>query len=261
MPGTDPAAGTEADGAAGEAAWRPVTRAATYELVVERIEERILAGELRVGDRLPPERELAGMLGVSRAAVREASRALQAQGVLRMAVGTGPDSGTTVAALPRHALQRFLRLHVALANFPPADVVEARVMLERHSARLAAEHATAPHADALERIAGAMDDPAVGRDRFNELDTEFHVALAEAGGNRLVAEMTSAVRESLRQPLRAAFHRLGDDWDRVRVQLCADHHGLVDAVRADDGELAQQRVESHIRWFYRQLPTSTDLVR
>lgn len=258
MTGTDAGA---RDRATGETGWRPVARAPTYELVVERIEERILAGDLRVGDRLPPERDLAGMLGVSRAAVREAYRALQAQGVLRMSVGTGPDSGTSVAALPGHALQRFLRLHVALANFPPADVVEARVMLERHSVRLAAEHTTACEVDALDRIAGAMDDPAVDRDRFNELDTEFHVALAEAGGNRLVAEMTSAIRESLRQPLRAAFHRLGDDWGRVRTRLCADHRGLLDAVRSGDGAAAEQSVEAHIRWFYRQLPTDVDLTR
>lgn len=238
--------------------WRPVARAPTYELVIEQVEERVLAGTLRVGDRLPPERELANMLGVSRAAVREAFRALQAQGVLRMSVGTGPDSGTTVAALPARALHRFLRLHVALANFPPADVVEARVMLERHSARLAASRASEAELVALDRLLDEMDDPETERDRFNELDTEFHLGLAEAAGNRLVADMTGAIRESLRKPLREAFHRLGGEWNDIVEQLRRDHHEIMRSVRSGNADEAERAVERHIRNIYRQLPT--DLV-
>ncbi|MER7084163.1 FadR/GntR family transcriptional regulator, partial [Saccharopolyspora kobensis] len=68
-------ADSETDDRAG---WRPVARSRTYELVIDRIEEQIVSGQLGVGDRLPPERDLAQMLGVSRAAVREAFRALEA---------------------------------------------------------------------------------------------------------------------------------------------------------------------------------------
>ena len=72
-----------------DAAWRPVTRSLTYQLVVEAVEEQILTGALKVGDHLPPERELASLLGASRPAVREGLRMLEAQGVLRT-VGAGP---------------------------------------------------------------------------------------------------------------------------------------------------------------------------
>lgn len=126
----------------GDPQWRPLAQARAYELVVARIEEQILSGTLGVGDRLPAERDLASMLGVSRAAVREAIRSLEAQGVLASAVGAGRDAGTTVSALPSEALTRFLRLHVALANFPMNDVVDARVMLERGSVRLASATST-----------------------------------------------------------------------------------------------------------------------
>lgn len=74
--------------------WRPVSRSRAYELVVERVEEQILTGALRVGDRLPAERDLAARLGVSRAAVREAIRTLEAQGVVdggRRKLGVSSD--------------------------------------------------------------------------------------------------------------------------------------------------------------------------
>ena len=110
--------------------WTPVARPRAHELVIESIEDQILAGALRVGDPLPPERELAARLQVSRAGVREAVRVLEGQGVLRSRVGSGVEAGTFVAALPDQALTRFLRLHVALANYPVADVTAARITLD-----------------------------------------------------------------------------------------------------------------------------------
>lgn len=252
-----PGAEGRSDGPVG---WRPVARSRTYELVIERVEEQILAGQLRVGDRLPAERDLANMLSVSRAAVREAFRALEAQGVLRMSVGTGPDSGTTVAAMPSEALTRLLKLHVALANLPVGHVVEARIMLERESAWNAATHAEPDELDELKRLLDEMDDPQLSRERFNELDTEFHVGIAEAGGNRLVADMTTAIRDSMKRPLLAAFQELGSGWHDIARGLRSDHHAIHEALLARDTALAAERVETHIRGFYAKMPRATDVI-
>lgn len=251
-----PRAQEDPDGGTG---WRPVARARTYELVIDRVEEQILSGQLRVGDRLPAERDLAGMLGVSRAAVREAFRALEAQGVLRMSVGTGPDSGTTVAAMPTEALNRLLRLHVALTNFPVGHVVEARIMLERESAWNAAARANTAELDEMKQLLEAMDDPALERERFNQLDIDFHVAIAEAGGNRLIADMTTAIRDSMRRPLLVAFRELGADWTDIVDGLRNDHHAIHEALLARDSELAAERVETHIRGFYARMPQATGI--
>ena len=126
---------------AAPAGWEPVERVPTYELVLRRIEEQLLNRSLRPGDRLPPERELASILGASRPAVREALRVLQAQGIVRSGVGTGVDSGTIVTSAPSGALTRLLRVHLAVASFPLSDVVESRVMFERFSALGAARAA------------------------------------------------------------------------------------------------------------------------
>ena len=86
-------------------------------MVLHHIEEELLAGRYRVGSTLPAERDFATQLAVSRAAVREAIRALEAQGVLDPSVGAGPRSGTRVTS--RHtALSRLVKLHVALGKYP-----------------------------------------------------------------------------------------------------------------------------------------------
>lgn len=238
--------------------WQPIARSRSYELVVDQIEEQILAGRLRVGDRLPGERDLASHLQVSRAAVREAIRSLEAQGVVRSAVGSGKDAGTVVSALPSEALTRLLRLHVALANFPIPDVVAARVMLERSSAALAADNAGEGDLAAMRVALDGMDSPDVDRDRFNELDTAFHVAIAEAGRNRLVADMTIAIRDSMRRPILRALEELGEDWKRVADQLRADHHAIFAAIESGDGALAAERVDQHIRSAHIALPFAGD---
>lgn len=238
------------DGGHGTATWRPVAAKPTYRLVVDRIEEQIVAGALQVGDRLPPERELATLLQVSRPAVREGLRMLEAQGVLRMGVGTRPDSGTIVTAVPDEALTRLLRLHVALSSFPHPHVVEARVMLERWSARLAALHAGEEDRRRMRELVERMADETLAPAEFSELDTAFHVALAEAGGNRLVADMTKAIRGAVRHSILDALERRLDRWPATAAQLRAEHATILDAVLTGDPETAETAVEAHVRGFF-----------
>jgi GntR family transcriptional repressor for pyruvate dehydrogenase complex len=240
---------------AASAGWEPVERIPTYELVLRRIEEQLISRMLRPGDRLPPERELATILGASRPAVREALRVLQAQGVVRSAVGTGADSGTIVTAAPSGALTRLLRVHLAVASFPLSDVVEARVMFERTSALGAAKAITPALLEAIAAPLAAMDDPDIDRARFNELDTEFHVAIAEAGGNRFVADLTVAVRESIRTDILGALEEVAD-WSDIRDGLRADHHAIYQALAAADGPRAADLLEAHINGFYSRVTSA-----
>jgi len=230
------------------AGWRPVTRSLTYQLVVEAVEQQILSGALKVGDHLPPERELASLLGASRPAVREGMRMLEAQGVLRT-VGAGPGSATVVTALPSEALTRLLRLHLALSSFRTADVVEARVMLERRSAELAAQNASPAEHDRMRAVLDRMDDPALPMEEFNELDTDFHVSIADASDNQLVADMTRAIRGAVRDTLLKAF-RARDDWPGTATRLRGEHRAIYDAVVAGDPTEAADAVERHIRGFW-----------
>lgn len=232
----------------------PGSRPATFELVLRHIEGRLTSGDLRPGDRLPPERELAAQLGAGRQSVREALRVLQAQGVIRSQVGTGTDSGTVVVPAPARALTRLLRVHLAVDSFPMRDVTEARVMVERFSAGLAAGRRAAPD---LQRMAEALTamDADLDREAFSDLDTAFHVAIAESGGNRLVGELTVAIRESVRATLLGAM-RGDEDWARLRDRLRAEHRGILAAIEGGDGVLAADLVEAHIRAFHGRVSPS-----
>ena len=238
---------TRSDDATTGAAGMPRGRA--WEQVLDRVETDLAAGRLRVGDRLPPERELATDLGISRPAVREALRVLEAWGTVVQGTGSGPESGTVLIAAPAVALTRFLRLHVLLASIGSADVVRARVALERESTRLAARHATDEDHATIATHLQAMDDPFLDAAGFNEHDTAFHVAIAHATGNPLVAELTTALREAMRPRLLSALQS-SSDLAATTAQLRVDHHGIYDAIRRGRPEVAADLVEAHITQFY-----------
>ncbi|MFC5040767.1 FadR/GntR family transcriptional regulator [Ornithinimicrobium kibberense] len=221
--------------------------------MVAWVEERILDGRLQVGDQLPAERDLAARLEVSRAVVREAVRSLQAQGVLAPSVGAGRAGGTRVSALPSGAMTRLLRLHVALAHFPLDEVVEVRTALERLSARLAATRAT--DADlALMRSHLEQMRTATDRKGFNDGDTAFHVALAQAAGNGLAADTTEAIREALRRPLMERFTALDEETYADLVQdLDREHETILEAVATHDPAAAEVLAEAHVRTAWRRL--------
>lgn len=228
-----------------------------WEQVVHWVEQRILAGDLAVGDVLPAERDLASQLGVGRSAVREAVRTLQASGVVRSSVGAGAAGGTTVTAVPDHALTRLLRLHVALGNFPTTQVTEVRVALERLSAQLAGAEAGSADIDRMQSALATMDDDSLSIAEFNVHDTAFHIALAEAAGNRLAADLTVAIRESMRLPILAGLRAL-DDWPSTRARLRTDHHAIMAAVEAREPERAANLIEEHVRSAYANLPSLHD---
>ncbi|MCF2586813.1 FadR/GntR family transcriptional regulator [Brevibacterium sp. UCMA 11752] len=236
--------------------WRPVARSSTHELVINAIEEQITSGSLTVGDPLPSERELAAKLQVSRAAVREALRVMESLGVVVSNVGSGKSAGTFIASMPKEALTRFLRLHVALANFSIEEAIETRIQLERSSTALATGRV---HDDALAGMNASlaiMDTPGVSLETFNDADTAFHVAIAHASENQLLSDLTEAIRGSLRRPILDAFHEV-DDPRALMAQLQEEHHAIMQAIVDRDTDHAVQLTEDHIRSATAALPRLT----
>ncbi|MEU2679726.1 GntR family transcriptional regulator [Streptomyces sp. NPDC007107] len=229
--------------------WQPVRQSRTHELVLQSIEEQVFAGKLRAGDRLPPERELAPVFGVSRSALREALRVLETIGVLVAQPGRGPDSGARIVRNPDDALGRLLRLHFALGSYSLHDVMEARVALERSSFAAAAKYAADRDLDEASAVVHRMSQPGILPEEFNELDTRFHVMVATSSGNALTSTLTSAVRESVRPLILRALEEV-DDWAATRQHLNAQHSELLRLVRTGHGEEAADLAELHIRGFH-----------
>ncbi len=232
--------------------WVPVARATTYELVLDQIRGQLQSGRLHAGDRLPSERDLAAGLGVSRVAVREAIGVLKALGVARTATGSGADAGTFLHPAPADALTRVIEMHIMLASVTTADVVNARVALERESARLAATHAKPADWERMREHLAVMADAQVSVHGFNDHDTYFHVAIARASGNPLVTEMTTALRNAMRATLLERLSKSAH-FRAVQRQLCAEHEGIFAALQAGRGADAADLVEAHIRVFYQEI--------
>jgi GntR family transcriptional regulator, transcriptional repressor for pyruvate dehydrogenase complex len=229
--------------------WQPVRRLRTHEHVLAQIEQQILDGRLAAGDRLPGERELADYLGVSRAGVREALRVLEALGVLSAGVGSGPGAGSVVRGEGSEALANLLRLHLALSRFTQREVMEVRVQLERWAMSQAAVHASAEDIARLRSEVLAMRQPDIGFERFNELDTDFHVSIAEMSGNSLLGTLMRALRDAVRREMLAVFESL-PDWRTVANQLVEQHQRIVDDIESGDSAGVAERVERHIATFY-----------
>jgi GntR family transcriptional repressor for pyruvate dehydrogenase complex len=219
----------------------------THQLVLRWIEDQLSGGQLAVGGRLPAERSLAEQLGVSRTSVREAIRVLEAMGVVRAGVGSGPEAGTVVISDPTAALGSALRLHVATQHLPVEDVVETRVLLESWAAARAR-----PDAPELDLAGALLDDMDGGHavDDFLALDVRFHLALADAAGNAVVSAMMGSLREAIQGYAGQLTANL-PDWDATASRLRAEHREILAAIRKDDGGRAAELVAAHIRGYYK----------
>jgi DNA-binding FadR family transcriptional regulator len=231
-------------------AWQTVRRVRTHEQVLTQIQEKILRGRLRVGDRLPSEREFVEALGVSRSSVREALRVLESMGIVDAHVGSGRDAGSTVAGRSTAALSNLLRLHMALSQFRLDDLVEIRIQLERLATSRAASEATPEDVERLRSIIDDMARPGVDHEQFHELDSEFHITIARASHNALAADLMQALRDAVETEMKAAFARV-DDWNSMVCHLTEEHRGILTAIESSDGDLAAERVTEHIANFYR----------
>jgi GntR family transcriptional repressor for pyruvate dehydrogenase complex len=221
----------------------------THQLVLHWIEGQLSEGKLAVGGRLPAERSLAEQLQVSRTSVREAIRILEAMGVVRAGVGSGPEAGTVVISDPTAALGSALRLHVATQHLPVSDIVQTRVLLESW----AASHARpdSPDLDVAARLLEEMDADGMAVDDFLALDVRFHLALADAAGNAVVSAMMGSLRESITGYASQLTSNL-PDWEATAARLRSEHRGILDAIRIDDGDRAAKLVAAHIEGYYRE---------
>lgn len=224
----------------------------TYEVVLSAIEARLRSGDLSVGDRLPSERALAEEFGISRTSVREAIRVLDAMGLVRSGVGSGPAAGAVVISEPSAALGWGLRMHLASRFLPVADMVSTRVLLESDAAAAAAAWSGERAEAVLDRagsILDELDNPGLPDERFHELDARFHVMLSELGGNVVVGTILESLRQATVGYVQEGVRGL-PDWPAVRARLQAQHRDILAAVRGHDADAASRAVAEHIRWFH-----------
>ncbi|HET9721293.1 MAG TPA: FCD domain-containing protein [Solirubrobacteraceae bacterium] len=221
-------------------------RTPVYLQVAERLRTEILAGRWEAGDTLPTERELSVSLGASRASIREALRALEAQGLI---VGGHASSRTVVGPGLSGALREAVGNLLRLQRIPLEDLIEFRRVIEGAAVhRAAALQDAEPLQDATTALA-EMRQPDLDAETFHTLDLRFHTALMRASGNEALCLVFLSVRDAIARYLleRMAEH---PDFSAGVQPLIREHAEILAAIQVHDGALAEARVHSHIAGFY-----------
>lgn len=207
--------------------------------VVAHVRTLIERRSLRPGDRLPAERDLARLVGVSRPTVRAGLRALAAMGVIEARRG----SGTYIPAGPPALASEPLRFQAALHGFTREDMYEARRILEVGAAGLAAERATAEGRSALAEAVASLFATADDPQQFLLQDIAFHRALATASGNPILASMVEMVSALFYERRReTAAHATASE----RHEAAEMHRRIYQAVRAGEAEKARRAMHDHL---------------
>lgn len=214
------------------------TRLTATERVIARVRTSIQRGELKAGDRLPPERALAARFGVSRPTLRSALKTLSAMGIVRARQG----AGTFIADGPPTLDSQPLSYLAALHGFTRTQLFEARLVLEVAVAGYAAERATPETliavSDETTAMFASLDDPMT----FLAHDIQFHRTLGAAAGNPVLAAMVEMVAEMFFEVRR---HKIRFALD---LRSAAEEHRVIyQAIRAHDPVQARAAMLEHLR--------------
>lgn len=214
-----------------------VRRNRVYEEVARQLEHLILQ-KLQPGDKLPAERELAEMLGVSRSSIRDAIQSLKLVGLVEPRQG----AGTVVKQISAEALVNPLANVIAHQRQLVGELLDFRKMLEPPLAARAATHASPDEIAEMDEILRRQDEKLRGGDLAIEEDSEFHYAIAMASGNSVVLKVLDVIMDMLRETRARSLQRSG----RPQKSL-AGHRKILTAIKRHDAAAAQSAMRQHIQ--------------
>jgi GntR family transcriptional regulator, transcriptional repressor for pyruvate dehydrogenase complex len=235
---TDAVVGNSNRPAGDSPVYKLVRTSRLYEQIVQQIEESIVKGDLKPGDQLPAERELALRFGVSRTAVREAVKALREKGLVEAYSGRGTfiTDGTT------HAVRQSLDLMVKIGQPDGSThLAEVRAILEPEIAALAATRIQESELATMREAVAVMDRAGQDPDAYIEADLDFHLALAEGAANPLILSLLDSIVGLLREQ-RLRIFRVPGGPERGQVH----HKRILEAVERRDPEKAREAMRGHL---------------
>ena len=209
-----------------------------YRQIAEQLRGLIRAGEYPVGSRLPPERDLAAQLKVSRPSVREALIALEVEGLVEVRMGSGI---TVIAPEPAASAAR------VEGELSPFEIIRARQLIECELAALAAaSKKPAAIARGLREALALMEADITREVMPIRGDRLFHVRVAEASENSALLRVVTELYDERNNPL---FERLGRHFERVDTwrQAVAEHRLVVSAIAAKDPARARAAMHEHLQ--------------
>jgi GntR family transcriptional repressor for pyruvate dehydrogenase complex len=219
-------------------------------LVIDQIKQLLADGQLQPGDRLPSERQLAEMLGVSRPSLREAIRALEYGSVLETRVGEGVFVSCSSAFL-ENTMQA---VHLA-KQFELEEMLTARRAIEITAIKLAVARASDDDMEVLRKLCDDAEARIDDLEAFIRYDYDFHAAIAEASGNNVLITLLQAMR-SLMRAYNAELLQ-AKEW---RSKVIAMHRAVVDKLSTRNVQSAIDAMEAHFDNIVRQMEERSTMV-
>jgi GntR family transcriptional repressor for pyruvate dehydrogenase complex len=212
----------------------PVKNRKVYEVVIEQIKNMVKTGELKKGDKLPPERDLVEQLKVSRTSIREAIRALEILGLIECKQG----EGNFIRKSFQQSLLEPLSIMFMLQESTPKEVIELRRILEIETASLAAKHIKEEKLTEIYNIVDTFKNST--DEKLNtELDQEFHFKIAEASENFLLVIIDSFISN--------ARLRIMENRDNREI-LIQQHEAVYRALCKRDSKSAAEEMKKHLEF-------------
>ena len=209
--------------------------------IADQIRASILSGDFSPGDKLPPERELAEMFGVSRPSVREALNALASSGLVSSTQGGGTVVMSLVETSSANSLSGLIRMQQDRA----LDVIEVRKCMESWTAFYAAQRALPEDIRRMETIVAGMESNLEGFLPSEDLDANFHILIARATHNivwlHLMQNLFDAMKE-FQQSVWRAVYMTGDD----HHLLYQHHRTIFEAIKARAADTAREAMMAHL---------------
>ncbi len=210
------------------------------EIIVDQIRLLMRQGQLKPGDRLPPERDLCERFGVSRVTVREALRMLESSGLVEIRVGARGGAFVTAPSSDRvgEGLADLLTLSVISAS----DVTEVRMILEAGIVPLVCERATEEDLLELEAICQRSESALAAGDYSMDMSLEFHIRVAQATHNPAVVMLV----ESFRGPILMSLQQAHEAAPEMGGLGTSEHEQFIEAVRRRDPDTASKIMREHL---------------
>jgi len=221
-----------------------------YRQIAEQIRGLIRSGEYMPGARLPPERDLAKQLGVSRPSVREALIALEVEGLVEVRIGSG-------IYVQRAAARGDDDVSAIHAEAGPFELLRARHVIESECAALAAKSAKKAQIAAIEDAVAAMQKEFDAHTQPLAGDQLFHIRIAEATGNGALVAVVKMLWEERTGPL---YKQLEHHYDSPALWIAAmaEHRAIVAAIAAHDAAGARSAMQRHLTQAYKRFSTGWD---
>ena len=221
--------------------FKPIKPKKVSSQIAEQIRASILAGEFSPGDKLPPERELVEMFGVSRPSVREALNLLASSGLVESYQGGGTVVKSLVDLSAGNPLSELIKGEQARA----LDVIEVRKSLEAWTAFYAAQRALPEDLRKLEQIVVEMERNLGGMKPSQDLDANFHVIIAQATHNVVWLHLMQSILEAMKEFQRGVWRVVYQTEEDHRL-LFHHHRDVFEAIRDRDPERARDAMLAHL---------------